>query len=252
MINLGVIFEEGLQYGEIVLAAGDALLLLGAPGFLRAHRHSPDFYLVSEVEDAGAPRHDRASIAIVTLVGMVLCAALGVLPIELASLGAVGVLMLTRCVSAQSARSSVDWSVLIVIGAGFGIAAAMEKTGAATFIAGGLTTAVGPLGPLATLAAVYIVTLLLAELLHHAAAVAIMFPIALAASSQVGADPRAFVIGIAMAACCAFASPVTYQTHLIVYGPGGYRFRDFVRAGLPLDLVCAVVALTVIPLVWPL
>jgi di/tricarboxylate transporter len=240
------------KIGEIVLASGDALLLQGAPGFLRAHRHSPDFYLVSEVQDVTTPRHERAWIAIVTLAVMVGLAALDLLPIEIASFGAVGVLLVSRCVTGNSARRSVDWSIVIVIGAGFGIAEAMAKTGAAGFIAEGITGAVGPLGPLATLAAVYAMTLLLAELLHHAAAVAIMFPIAIAAAGQVGADPRAFVICIAMAACCAFASPVTYQTHLIVYGPGGYRFADFIRVGLPLDLICAVVALTSIPMVWPL
>ena len=240
------------KIGEIVLAAGDALLLLGAPGFLRAHRHSPDFYLVSEVQESVAPRHDRAWIAVATLVVMVGLAALDLLPIAVAAFGAVGVLLLTRCVTSRGARTSVDWSVLIVIGAGLGIAGAMDKTGAAALIAEGITAAVGPFGTLATLAAVYLFTLALAELLHHAAAVSIMFPIAMAAAGQVGADPRAFVIGIAMAACCAFASPVTYQTHLIVYGPGGYRFRDFVRVGLPLDLVCAAVALVVVPLVWPL
>ncbi len=99
---------------------------------------------------------------------------------------------------------------------------------------------------------IYLIALLLSELLHHNAGVAIMFPIAVAAAEQVGADPRGFIIAIAIASTCAFASPVSYQTHLIVYGPGGYRYLDFVRAGLPLNLLCAAIALLVIPLVWPL
>ena len=106
-------------------------------------------------------------------------------------------------------------------------------------------------GPLATLAVVYIATLVLSELLHHNAAVALMFPIAIETSHLIGVDPRGFVMAVASAGCCAFASPVTYQTHLIVYGPGGYRFTDFIRAGLPLNATCALVALALIPLFWP-
>jgi di/tricarboxylate transporter len=145
----------------------------------------------------------------------------------------------------------VDWSVLITIGAGLGIANAMTQSGAAGFVAHGLVTAVGSFGPFASLVVIYVLCLVMAETLHHNAAVAIMFPIALAASTQLGVDPRPFIMTVAMAAACAFASPVSYQTHLIVYGAGSYRFREFLRVGLPLDLICAAVALTAIPWLWP-
>jgi di/tricarboxylate transporter len=98
---------------------------------------------------------------------------------------------------------------------------------------------------------VYVASLILAELLHHNAAVAIMFPIAVATAELVGADARPFVMAVALAGCAAFASPVTYQTHLIVYGPGGYKFTDFMRVGLPLDVLCAAIAAFLIPMVWP-
>ena len=169
-----------------------------------------------------------------------------------AAFGAVGALLFAGCIDGRSARQSVQWSILVVIGAGLGIALAMHKTGAAAYLAGGIVTVAGPLGALATLAAIYLVTLLMAELLHHNAAVALMFPIAVAAASQVGADVRPFVMAVAIGGCCAFASPVTYQTHLIVYAPGGYRFMDFVRVGLPLDLLSAAIAIVGIPIVWPL
>ena len=139
-----------------------------------------------------------------------------------------------------------------MIGAGFGIALAMQKTGAAQFIADGLVTASAQFGPMATLGFVYATTVFLAELLHHNAAAAIMVPIAIAAAQEIGAEPRGFVMAVAMAANCAFANPVTYQTHLIVYGPGGYRFTDFVRVGLPLNAVCALIALIGIPIFLPL
>lgn len=242
----------GGKLGEIVLRAGDTLLLQASPHFVRAHRNSPDFYLVSEVEGAATPRHDRAWVAIAITVAMVVVASQEILPISIAAFVASGLLVATRCMRGAQARQSVEWSVLVVIAAGLGIAAAMQKTGAAAAIAAVVVEAAGPFGPLATLAAVYFISLLLSELLHHNAGVAIVFPIAVAAAEQVGADPRPFVIAIIMGANCAFANPVTYQTHLIVYGPGGYRFGDFFRAGLPLDVVCAVIALALIPRLWPL
>lgn len=240
------------KIGDIVLKPGDTLLLQTAPGFSRAHRNSPDFYLVSEVPGAQPPRTDKAWIAVAVLVGMVAVVAAGWLPISIAAFVASGALVGTRCMSGQMARRSVDWSVLVVIGAGLGIALAMKKTGAAAAVASLLVAGAGPFGPLVTLAVVYATALLLAELLHHAAAAAIVFPIAIEAAHQVGAEPRAFAVAVAIGATCAFANPTTYHTHLIVYGPGGYRFGDFVRAGLPLDLTCAAVALVVIPWVWGL
>ena len=239
------------KIGAIELEAGDTLLMQAAPGFLRAHRNSPDFYLVSEVASGVTPRYERAWIAGAILVAMVLAASFGLYPISIAAFLAAGALVATRCVSGREARRSVQWSILIVIGAGFGIAAAMEKSGAARFVAELLTGAAGDFGPLVTLAMVYATALVLAELLNHTAAVTIMFPIAVATAAQVGAAPRPFVMAVALATCCAFASPVSYQTHLIVYGPGGYRFGDFVRVGLPLDVLTAVISLLIIPIVWP-
>lgn len=241
----------GGKIGEIVLRPGDTLLLQTAPGFMRAHYNSPDFYLVSELPDSQPLRTDKARIALAILAAMVAVVVAGWLPISVAAFLAAGALVATRCINGRIARRSVDWSILIVIGAGFGLALAMQKTGAAEEVARVLVRGAGPYGAIATLAVVYAATLVLAEMLHHAAAAAIMFPIALAAATQVGAEPRGFVLGVAIAATCAFANPTTYQTHLIVYGPGGYRFKDFVRVGLPLDLLCGVVALVVIPQIWP-
>ncbi len=239
------------KIGQISLQAGDTLLMQTAAGFLRAHRNSPDFYLVSEVAGGPQPRYDRATIAIVILVAMVLSASLFGYPISIAAFLAAGALIGFRCVSGREARRSVDWSILLVIGAGFGIATAMEKTGAAGMVAGVIASVAGTASPLVTLTVLYLTALALAELLHHNAAVTIMFPIAVATANQLGVDPRAFIMAIAIAGCCAFASPVTYQTHLIVYGPGGYRFTDFVRVGLPLDALTAAVAIVLIPWVWP-
>jgi di/tricarboxylate transporter len=149
------------------------------------------------------------------------------------------------------ARKSIQMHVLVVIASGLGIAAAIEKTGAATAIANVLVSQSEAYGPIAILATVYLVTMLMSEMLHHNASAALMFPVAVAAAGQAGVDPRSFIIAVALGAQSAFASPVAYQTHLLVYGPGGYRFTDFVKVGIPLNLVCATIAITVIPRIWP-
>jgi di/tricarboxylate transporter len=239
------------KIGEITLRAGDTLLLQTGADFVAAHRNSPDFYLISEVDGEQEPNYEKAWIAVSIMVAMVVVAATGILPISIAAPLAAGALIGTRCISGNVARQAVDVPVLVVIGAGLGIAFAMHKTGAAQAIAGVLVAAVGDMGPMATLIAVYTVTVLLAETLHHNAAVAIMFPIAVASAEQVGVDSRGFLMAITVGANLAFANPVTYQTHLIVYGPGGYRFMDFVKVGLPLDIVCGIATLAVVPRIWP-
>ena len=239
------------KIGDIQLRAGDTLLLQAAAGFLRAHRNSPDFYLVSELAGPPSGRPGRVWIAIGILVAMVTCVVTGLLPISIAAFLAAGSLIITRCINGPAARRSVEWQVLIVIAASLGIALAMEKSGAAAAIGHLVAGTAGDYGPLATLAAVYVATVVLSELLHHNASVAMMFPGAIAAAIEVGADPRGFAMAVALAANCAFANPTTYQTHLIVYGPGGYRFSDFVRVGLPLNVICGVIVLFLVPRVWP-
>ena len=240
------------KIGDIVLRPGDTLLMQCAPAFMRLHHNSKDFYLASELPGANTPAFERARVALGILAAMVLAVSIGGIHISIAAFVAVAALIGTRCITATQARQSVDWSVLITIGAGLGIANAMTQSGAAGFVATGLVTAVGAFGPIATLVVIYLLCLLMAETLHHNAAVAIMFPIALAASIQLGVDSRPFVMTVAIASACAFALPISYQTHLIVYGAGGYRFKDFLRVGMPLDIVCAAVALTAIPRIWPL
>jgi di/tricarboxylate transporter len=238
----------GGKIGDIALRAGDTLLLQTSPGFLRAHRNSPDFYLVSEIAGSERPDHRRGWIAIAVLVGLVVVETFGWLPLSVAAFAAAGLAVATRCVSAAEARRSVDWPILIVVGAALGIGTAMDRSGLAREIAGAITAPAGAFGPLAALAVVYLATMVLTEVISNNAAAALMLPIALATAAQIGVDARGFAIAVCIAASCGFATPFGYQTHLIVYGPGGYRFKDFVRVGLPLDLLCAAVAIGVIPL----
>jgi di/tricarboxylate transporter len=241
----------GGKIGDIVLRPGDTLLLQAASGFLRVHRNSPDFYLVSELPETENPRYDRAWVALGVLGALIAIVSLEWLPISVAAFLAAGALVATRCISAAQARRSIEWPILIVIAAALGIGTAMEKTGVAAASATQLTAIVGDIGPIAALAMVYFVTVLLTEAISNNAAAALMFPISVATATQLGVDVRGFVMAVTVAASCGFATPIGYQTHLIVYGPGGYRFGDFVRVGLPLDLLCGVVAIAIIPYFFP-
>jgi len=158
--------------------------------------------------------------------------------------------VLTRCCTLAEARNSVDWPVLIVIGASLGLGAAIEESGAADLLAGSVLSAAGS-DPYLTLIGVYFVTWLLTELLTNNAAVALMFPIAIAAAEQLEVNLLPFVMMLMIAGSASFVTPIGYQTNLMVYGPGGYHFTDYVRIGTPLALLVGLTALLVAPLVWP-
>ena len=247
------------KIGDIVLQPGDTLLLEARPAFAQQQRNSRDFYLVSSLDDSSPVRHDKALVALAILISMVMLATLfeqtpffihksfGTLQ---AALLAAGLMLITRCCTTASARRAVDWSVLVVIAATLGIGKALETTGLATAAANGLSSVVGTT-PYSQLAAIYLVTMLLTELLSNSTAAVLMFPIALASAHTLGVHYMPFIIAITIAASCGFATPIGYQTNLMVYGPGGYRFGDFVRFGVPLNLLVATVTLIAAPLAFP-
>ncbi len=240
----------GGSLGRLVLRPGDTLLLLGGPDFLKRWGRSREFYLVSAVSDV--PRIDRRKAWLTggALGGMILLSALGLMSILKAAVLAAIFLVLTRCVTAVEARRSLEINVLVVIAGALGIGRALEKTGAAAEIASVVLGAVDGMGPRALLAAVYLFTSCLTGFITNNAAAALAFPVALSAAQGAGLDPHPFVIAVAVAASASFASPVAYQTNMMVYGPGGYRFSDFPRVGLPLHLLYLLGSVTIIPLVW--
>jgi di/tricarboxylate transporter len=167
------------------------------------------------------------------------------------SLLAASAVVALGCLSVGEVRGAVDMSVLILIAAAFGVSKALEKTGVASSIAAVLVATGAEFGPTGVLAMVYLATLMFTEFLSNAAAAALVFPVALETARQFGVDARPFAITITIAASAAFASPIGYQTHLMVYGPGGYRFSDFLKIGIPLNLLIFAVAMVCIPYVWP-
>ncbi len=247
------------KIGDIVLQAGDTLLLEARPAFVQQQRNSADFYLVSSLEDSSPPRHEKALVALFILVGMVaLATAFEQVPYFVAkgfgmfhaAVLAAGLMLATRCCGTASARRAIDWSVLIVIAATLGIGKALESTGLATSFAHGLVAMVGA-DPFAQLAIIYFVTMLLTELLSNNTAAVLMFPIGLATAAALGVNYMPFVVALTIAASCGFATPIGYQTNLMVYGPGGYRFTDYVRFGVPLNFLVAVVTLALAPVIFP-
>ena len=233
------------KIGDIVLRPGDILLVEAGVGFLEGHRNNRDFFLVSAVPDSTPPRHERALLALGILMAMVLLAGFNVIDMFDAALGAATLMVLTRCVSVAGARQSIDWSVLLVIAAGFGIGAALQSTGLALAVAMGIVKLAGD-SPTLNLVTIYLATVLFTAVINNNAAALLMFPIAQAVTASLNTSLVPFAIAIMMAASAEFSTPIGYQTNLMVYGPGGYRFSDYLRIGLPLNGVVGCVSLGMI------
>lgn len=238
------------KLGDIVLQPGDTLLLEAHPDFANRHRNSRDFYLVSRVEDSAPARHDKAWIALAILAGMILAASLDWLSMLNAAMLAAGFMIMTGCCSTSIARRNVEWQILIVIAASIGLSRAMETTGAAGAIA---ETVLRPAAgnPWIALCLLYGLTMLFTEVMTNNAAAVLVFPIAVATARTLGVSHMPFIMAIMIAASCGFATPIGYQTNLMVYGPGGYRFGDYLRFGGLLNLLIWLVTVVVTPLVWP-
>lgn len=238
------------KIGDLILREGDVLLLEANPGFTPTHRDRRDFYLVSQVEDSAPFRHERAPVAMVILGAMVGLVAVGATSMLLASFVAAVAMIVARCVDVSTARRSIDWTVLIAIGAALGMGRAMQASGLDEGLASMVLDMAG--GRMwMSLVAVYVVTVLLTELVTNNAAAALAFPLVLSVADQLGVSPMPFVIVIMMGASASFITPIGYQTNLMVYGPGGYRFGDYLRLGLPLALMVGCVTLLLAPLLWP-
>lgn len=238
------------KIGDIELRPGDTLLVEAAPDFDERQRNSRDFLLVSALDDSTPRRHSRAPLAIALLVGLVVVMSTGWLPLVSAALAAAVAMVVMRCCTVSEARRSIDWSVLIVIGAALGLGQALEASGASAWIARGLL-APALEHPWLALAVVYAITSLLTEVVTNNAAVALMFPLAEVTSRELDVSFMPFAITLMMAGSASFATPLGYQTNLMVYGPGGYRFTDFLRIGVPMNLLMGTAAVAITPFMFP-
>ena len=237
------------KIGDIELRPGDTLLLETRPTFVEQQKNSRDFLLVSRIGDHHPPHHERAPLAIGITAAMVAVVTLGWLSMLKAALLAAGLMILTRCTTGRTARRAPDWQVLVVIATSFGIGAALEKTGAASLVAGWLIGLAGG-DPWGTLALVFVAASLLTAVATNNVAAVLVFPVAVQAANAIGVSPLPYLVTLMVAASAAFATPIGYQTNLMVFNVGGYRFSDFLRIGTPLTLLVGLVTILVVPLVW--
>lgn len=245
----GHILREKLS--SISLQVGDVLLMLVNEPAMDRLRADGRLVVLSEREEAShTPR--RALIAVGIMIAVVVTAALGALTIPAAAICGAVAMALTGCFGRRDAYSGIDWKIIVLLGAILPLGIAMEKTGLSAILVQGGLTLVGEHGPMAGLLMVYLLTGLLTEMMGHNPTVVLMGGIAISVAHTLGADPRPFLVAVAFAASTSFATPVGYQTNAMVYYAGGYRFTDFMKAGIPLIALFCFLSMLLIPVFWPL
>jgi len=241
----------GRQLDDLVVRVGDTLLLEGAPEDIQ--RLAADMDMVDIAQpSARAYRRGHAPLALGALAMIVVLAGLGVAPIFFLALAAVALILLTRCIDAEEAFGFIDGRLLALIFSMLAIGAALEASGAVSLIVEAVSPYLMGLPPWLIVWAIYLLTSVLTELVSNNAVAVVVTPIAIGLGTALGVDPRPLVVAVMVAASASFATPIGYQTNMMVYGPGGYRFTDFLKIGIPLNLSVGIVASLVIPLIWPL
>jgi di/tricarboxylate transporter len=238
------------RLGTERIRMGDTLILVSDPGFRDRWRDRADFLLVAEVDGTPPVATSKAWIPVGLLLGVVGLAATGVFPILEGALLAAVVLVATRVLTPLEARRAIDIEVIVVIASAFGLAAAMQASGLAGSVASGLVEVFGGFGERGVLLGLVLATMILTELVTNNAAALLMLPIAVSAATATGLDPRGAAIAVAVSASASFLSPIGYQTNMMVYGPGGYRFSDYARLGWVLSLTVVVATVLLVPVLW--
>ena len=237
------------KIGDIQLRPGDTLLLEALKGFLFKYRNHRDFLLISKLDNSSKINHEHAPLAIAIMVAMVTLIITGTMAIFHASILAAGLMLSTGCLNIEDARRSIDYKVLLVISCAFGLGIAVQKVGLSNIIAEHAIQLAGG-DPWLMLILIYITTTILTETITNNAAAIVMFPIAMSAAESLDVNTAPFAVAVMIAASASFVTPLGYQTNLMVFGPGGYQFIDYVKLGLPLSLIVAFTALFIIPQVW--
>jgi di/tricarboxylate transporter len=238
------------KIGDIILQSGDTLLLLAERDFYRQWYASNDFYLISQSEVVPSKPRWQVFVSVTSLGLLLFLMILKLLPMVVAAGLAVILILATRTLSAYEIRQSIDFRVLIIIASAFGIAEGLRSSGVAEFIAQAIVLAGESLGSIGVVTGIFIITSLLTNFMTNNATAAIVFPITFAAAQQIHVDPRPFIIALAIAASASFATPISYQTNLMVYGPGGYTFKDFFKIGFPMQILVMVIAIILLQLFY--
>lgn len=240
------------KVGDIILRPGDTLLLLAGTGFVEKYQQSNDFYVVSSMKTPKTLQESRfvGWFSLLVLLGAIALVVIGWLSMFKAMALAVLILLVTKSVSMDDAKNDVQFNVLLLIASAFGVGAAMTKTGLAQWAADGLLAVGQPFGLLAILILIYLLTSIFTELITNSAAAVLMIPIGIEIASNLQLDPMGFAVIITIAASASFITPIGYQTNLIVYGPGGYKFTDYVKVGTPLSILVMSVTIGIVYYYW--
>lgn len=236
---------------SVSLSGGTSLLLKIARDRLSQVRQDRDFFVVSEVSVADT-RSERMPVAILTVIGVVLAAALGILPILVSAVVGCVVMVVSGVLTAEEAYDAVNWRIIFLLGGILSLGTAMEASGAAQLMASTVVAWLQPLGPIAILSGLFMLTQLLTAIISNNAAAALLAPVAIAVAHSLGVEARPFVFAVAFAASLSFMTPIGYQTNTLVYGPGQYKFTDYVKIGAPLNVLFWILATLLIPVFWPL
>jgi di/tricarboxylate transporter len=253
-LSVLAIWREGRAYRselrDMALRFGDALLLYGPRERLRMLGQEPDFLVLTEAAQE-APRLNKAPIAVLIMAIVLTPVVLDLLPIAIAALAGVVLMVLTGCLTMGEAYRSIEWKAVFLIAGMLPLGIAMEQTGAASFLAEGMVALVGGLGSLAVLAGLFILAALASQVMPNPAVAVLLAPIALNTAADLGISPYPLMMAVAVSASAAFLSPVGHSANVLVMGPGGYRFADYTKVGIPLTLVVLMVVVVVVPIFWP-
>lgn len=249
------VWREGRAYrsnlGNMPLRFGDALLLYGSRQMLKVVGSEPDFVVLAQ-EAQETPRTRKAPLALIIMAAVVGSVLLGWLPIYIAAIAGSAAMVLTGCLTMDDAYRSVEWRAVFLIAGMLPLGIALQQSGAARFLAEGFVGTVGQIGPYAVVAGLFLFTALAAQTMPTSAVAVLLAPIAIDAARNLGMSPHALLMAVAMSASASFMSPVAHPSNILVMGPGGYRFTDYIKVGAPLTLVTLLVVLLVLPVFWPL
>ncbi|MBN1136529.1 MAG: SLC13 family permease [Anaerolineae bacterium] len=243
----GRAYRSGLR--DMTLQFGDALLLYGLRDRARVLGSESDFLVLTEAAQE-APRRQKAPLALLIMTGMLMVAIAGWLPIAIAAVMGMALMILTGCLTMEEAYHAIEWQAVFLIAGMLPLGIALERTGAAQWLAGGLIGLIGDWGPLAVMVGLSLLAVLASQAMPNAAVAVLLAPIALDAAASLGASPYPLLMAVAVSASAAFLSPVGHSSNVLIMGPGGYRFTDYIRVGLPLTVLVLAVALLVLPLFW--
>ena len=254
-IELAGIWREGQTVGTDLaderLQIGDALLLLGPRDRLQLLESDSDFLVLTPLGKE-PPDTRRAPLAGVIMLGVVLAVMLGYAPISIAAVVGGAIMVLTGCLNMEQAYRAIDWRAIFLIAGMLPLGTAMQETGAATYLANQVMTLLGDAGPWPVIMGLYILTAMATMIIPTAALVVLMSPIVLSAMGDMGLQPETAMMAIAMAASASFTSPISHPANILVMGPGGYRFIDYLKVGVPLTIVVFITVMVLLPILWPL